>query len=72
MWPADRERDVVSDQCQKRRPVLEISHVCLEYEICHYQQRSGECVIGCRVQAGPKGKECVLGFVLWPDRMTRP
>ena len=37
--------------------ILDISCVCLEYEICDYRQRSVERVRGCTVQEGQKGKE---------------
>ena len=42
---------------EKSCAVFEISGVCLEYEMCSYQQRSGECVIGCTDQGGQKCKE---------------
>ena len=60
MSMSHNKREIVPDRGTSERKsgaILDISCVCLEYEICDYRQQSGECVMGCTVQEGQKGKE---------------
>lgn len=41
----------------KERAVLEMSCTSSEYKRCDYQQKSGECVIGCAVEGGQTDKK---------------
>ena len=54
-----REREIVPDgwTSERKGTMSEMSCLCSEHEICDYQQRIGECVKGCTVQGGQKGKE---------------
>ena len=53
-----RESEIVLDGGTKeRKGALSLIFFGLEYKISDYQQKSGECMMGCTVQGGQKGKE---------------
>ena len=54
-----RQKEIVPDGGKIVPDGNEFFCVCLEYEICDYQQRSRECMMGCTFQGQKdRGEQC--------------